>query len=78
VPGRPRLTVPVKDLELRDVGGEAGATGAQLADLIARLMEPGLANALRSANLGRILGDGAGAGTGKAKSGWQKVKGIFN
>lgn len=78
VPGRPRLTVPVKDLELRNVGGEAGATGAQLADLIARLMEPGLAGALRSANMGRILGDGAGAGGDKARSGWQKIKGIFN
>jgi hypothetical protein len=77
VPGRPRLTVPVKDLELRNVGGETGATGAQLADLIARLMEPGLANALRSANLGRILGDGACAGSDKARSGWRKIKGIF-
>ena len=78
VPGRPRVTVPVKDLELRDVGGERGVTGAQLADLIARLMEPGLGNALRNASLGRILGDGAGAGGDKAKSGWQKIKGLFD
>ncbi len=78
VPGRPRLTVPVKDLELRDVGGATGATGAQLADLVARLVEPGLANALRSANLGRILGDGADSGADGARSGWQKVKGLFH
>lgn len=77
VPGRPRLTVPVKDLELRDVGGATGATGAQLADLLARLVEPGLANALRSANLGRILGDGADSGADGARSGWQKIKGLF-
>lgn len=78
VPGRPRLTVPVKDLELRDVGGATGATGAQLADLLVRLVEPGLANALRSANLGRILGDGADSGADGARSGWQKIKGIFH
>lgn len=78
VPGRPRLTVPVKDLELRDVGGEGGATAAQLADLIARLIEPGLANALRSTDLAHILGSGADSGGEKAKSGWQKIKGIFH
>ena len=40
-------------------------------------MEPGLANALRSANLGRILGDGADSGADGARSGWQKIKGLF-
>ncbi len=74
VPGQPRLTVPVRDLELRDLGGENGVTGSQLADLVARLLEPGLANALRSADLGRILGGGAD----KARSGWQKIKGVFH
>ncbi len=78
VPGKPRLSVPVKDLELRDVGGDSGVTGAQLADLVAHLMEPGLGNALRSASLGRILGDGADSGAEGARSGWQKIKGILH
>ncbi len=75
--GWPRVTVPIKDLERRDVGAEEGATGAQLVGLIVRLIEPGLANALRSADFGRILGDGVANGADRVGAGWQKVKGIF-
>lgn len=48
-----RLIVPVKDIELRDVGRQKdGLTTTELADLAFRLMEPGLRHALRSVDVG--------------------------
>lgn len=71
VPGRPRATVPLKDLELRDVGREhGGLTPSQVVQLVARLMEPGARNALRSTDLRRLGGQGAQA-TGR------KLRGLF-
>lgn len=77
VSGWPRLTVPIRHLELRDVGGEAGATGAQLVDVVARLIEPGLVNALRSTDFGRLLGEGAANGAGQVSAGWRRIRGLF-
>jgi len=68
--GGPRVTVPVRDFEVGDLGGGQGATPAQLADAILKLVEPGVGNALRRAD---ALG-ATGSALGKAGA---KVKGIF-
>lgn len=78
LPGRPRLTVPLKDLELRDVGtATGGVTPRELVGILARLLEPGLKNALHSSDLGGLLGDGAGDAAGKAGSAIDKLKEVF-
>ncbi len=77
VSGWPRLTVPIRHLELRDLGGPGGVTGAQLVDVVARLIEPGLVNALRSTDFGRLLGEGVANGAGQVSAGWRAIKGIF-
>jgi hypothetical protein len=48
-----RVNVPVRDLELKNVGGDkAGLAPAELADLLLRLMDPSLRNAARNVDLG--------------------------
>jgi hypothetical protein len=69
--GGPRVTVPIKDFELRELGGPRGATHAQLADTVLKLVEPSVANALRRADPAGAFG----AAVGKAA---EKIKGLFH
>jgi hypothetical protein len=63
--------VPLKDLELRDVGREQGGlTPSQVVQLVARLMEPGARNALRSTDVRRLGGEGA-------QSAGRRLRGLF-
>jgi hypothetical protein len=68
--GGPRVTVPVRDFEVSDLGGGQGATPAQLADAVLKLVEPSVGNALRRAD---ALG-AAGSALDKAGA---AIKGLF-
>jgi hypothetical protein len=68
--GGPRLTVPVRDFEVRDLGGTRGATPAQLADAVLKLVEPGIGNALRRT-------DALGATGGALDKAGDAIKGLF-
>jgi len=69
--GGPRFTVPIRDFELHDVGGRDGATSAELADVLLKLVEPSAGNALRHAD---PIG-AAGAAAGKAA---EAIKRLFH
>jgi hypothetical protein len=63
--------VPVKDFELHDLGGERGATRAQLAETLLKLVEPSVGSALKHADLAKP----AHSAVGKAVD---KLKGLFH